>query len=54
MQEIYYKTKIKTYIFNLKDFILYKFICKMYILAEIKLKMQKIKIYIGTKTTLEF
>ena len=36
---------------NVQDFICHKYICKMYILADMKL--YKIKIYIETKTTFE-
>ena len=39
--------------FNLKDFTFYKYICEVYILADIKRNI-KIKIYIGTKTTFDF
>ena len=50
-----YKTKIKNlFFFNLEDFIFYKYIWKMYILAGLKIKIEKNKIYIGTKTTFEF
>ena len=39
---------------NVKDFIFQKYICKMYVyLGRYLLKLQKIKIYIGTKTTFE-
>ena len=48
------KKIFKNYIFLFKDFIFHRYICKMYIFAEIKLKLQKIKNYIGTKTTFEF
>ena len=45
------KTK-KNLSFDVKDFIFYKFICKMYI-GRYKMKMQKIKIYIGTKKSIQ-
>ena len=40
------KNEDKQNSFNLKDFIFHKNICKMYILAD-----KKIKIYRGTRTT---
>ena len=40
-------------LFDLKDFISNKHICKIYILADIEGKYQDIKIYIGRKTTFE-